>query len=165
MFRPLILLLSILVLSACAGLGPREDSIKVNLSNLRMLESTLLEQRFEVSIRVQNRSKSALDIEGLSFDLRLNGKDFASGVSNQNATIDPLSEGIVSVNLTSTLFSLVRQFQSMQTLHTEPFRYEISGTFYTSDIFFGIPFSEEGEIDLTVPSSDVSPGQVTIPAY
>ena len=149
--RSIFFISTLVLLSACAGLAPNEDLLKVNLSNMQMLESTLMEQRFNVKIRVQNRSQSTINVEGMSFDLVLNDKDLASGVSNQNISIAPLSESILSVDLTSTLFSLIRQFQSMQELESKPFRYELSGTLYSNRYTFGIPFSETGEINLTAP--------------
>ena len=148
MFKKLLLIVILVFLSACASIVPDKDSLRVNLSGMQMLESTLMEQRFLVKIRVQNRSQSTLNIRGVSFDLALNDKDFASGVSNQNISIAPLSESVLSVHITSTLFGLIRQFQSMQTVQTDPFRYDISGTVYVSNAAFGLPFSETGEIDL-----------------
>jgi LEA14-like dessication related protein len=147
------MLVLVFFLNACAGLQPRDDSIRVNLSNLKMLESTLFEQRFEATIRVQNRSQSELNIKGLSYDLSLNDKDFASGVSNQKTTIAALSEGVISINLTSTLFGLIRQFNSIQQLQSKPFRYELYGSVYTDNDLFGLSFSENGEIKLAIPAN------------
>ena len=126
---------------------------EINLSNLRLLDSTLFEQRFEASIRIQNRSQSELNIKGLSYDLSLNDKDFASGVSDQKITIPPLSEGVISVNLTSTLFGLLRQVKSMQEVQRKPFSYDLYGSVYTENDLFGINFSEKGQIDLTTPGT------------
>ena len=161
-FITTLLLILVMLLNGCASLSPREDSVRVNLSNLRMLESTLFEQRFEASIRVQNRSQSQLEVKGLSFDLSLNGKDFASGVSNSQITIAPLSEGVIAVNLTSTLFSLIRQVHSMQEIQNKPFSYDLYGKVFTDHDFFGVSFSEKGEIDLTTPaenSGNIDKGQ------
>lgn len=151
MLKPLLLLIALL-LSACASMLPTSDSLKVNLSAMQMLESTLMEQRYRIRIRVQNRSRSALHVEGMIFDLELNGKEFASGVSSQAVTIEPLSEALLSVDLTSTLFGLVRQIRSMQQLQDKPFSYLFSGVVYTSEAAFGITFREQGEIDLRPPS-------------
>ena len=93
-----------------------------------------------------------MHVEGLSFDLELNGREFASGVSSQAVTIEPLSEALLSVDLTSTLFGLVRQIRSMQQLQDKPFSYVLSGIFHTSEAAFGIAFREQGEIDLRPPS-------------
>ena len=151
MLKRLLLLLNALLLSSCASLMPTSDSLKVNLSSMQMLESTLMEQRYRIRIRVQNRSRSEMHVVGLSFDLELNGSEFASGVSSQAVTIEPLSEALLSVDLTSTLFGLVRQIRSMQQLQDKPLSYVFSGVFYTSEAAFGIAFKEQGEIDLRPP--------------
>ena len=151
--KAISIFLLVFLLSSCASLPPREKSIKVNLSNLRLLDSTLFEQRFEASIRIQNRSQSELNIRGLSYDLSLNDKDFASGVSDQKITISPLSEGVISINLTSTLFGLLRQVKSMQDMQRKPFSYDLYGSVYTESDLFGIKFSEKGQIDLTTPGT------------
>lgn len=145
----LSLVVLLVFLTACAGFYPKNDAIRVNLSSLKMLESTLFEQRFEANIRIQNRSQTELQVKGLSYDLFLNDKAFATGVSNHSVNIEPLSEGVITINLTSTLFSLLRQVKSMQTLENEPFSYDLHGKVFTGNDMFGLTFSEKGEIDLT----------------
>lgn len=145
-----------MLLNACASLSPKQDAVRVNLSNLKVLDSTLFEQRFEASIRIQNRTQTELNINGLSYDLALNDKDFASGVSDQKTTIAPLSEGVITVNLTSTLFSFIRQFQSMQERQSKPFTYQMQGKIFTENDLFGIGFIETGEIDMTSPNQGAS---------
>lgn len=107
---------------------PQPDQFKVNISSMRMLESTLMEQRFQVSLRVMNRGREAVSIDGMSCDIELNGKDFASGVSNEKVSIPAFSEGIVSVNVTSTIFGIIRQLQGMQQNKPKTFHYQISGS-------------------------------------
>jgi len=107
-----------------------------------------MEQRYEVKLRIMNRGKGAVSIDGMSFDIELNGKDFASGVSNEKIKIDSFSENIITVNVTSTIFGIIRQINSFKKLKSKPLKYEISGHIYTSSGLFGIPFSEKGEIDL-----------------
>jgi len=143
-----VLALALFMLSACAGLMTDSDALRVNLSGLQVLEVRLLEQRFLADIRIQNRSRKPLDVEGFSFDLELNGKKFASGVSNQHATIEALSDAVLSVNLTGTLFGLIRQMQAFQNMDGKPFRYAFNGVLYTKNSPFGIAFSDKGEIDL-----------------
>lgn len=147
-FTNVILVFVSLLMTSCTGLSVKDDQIKVNLARISMIDSTLFEQRFNISIRVQNRNRTRLNIDGFSFDLSLNGKEFASGVSNIPVTIDPFSEALLSVDLTSNLFSLIRQIQSVDTIHKQPFRFDFRGTFYRSDSIFGIPFAESGEIEL-----------------
>ncbi len=138
----------LLLLAGCAGLVPDADRLKVNLASLEVQEAGLLEQRFLARLRIQNRGRDPLEVEGLTFDLRLNGREFASGVSNRRLTIEGLSEGVVEVPLTATLFGLVRQVQALQELEGRTFRYAFSGTLYTRGVPFGLPFADEGEIEL-----------------
>jgi LEA14-like dessication related protein len=148
------LVVALFTLSSCAGLMTDSDALRVNLSSLQVMEVRLLEQRFHADIRIQNRTREPLDVEGFSFDLDLNGKKFASGVSNQHVTITELSDALLSVNLTSTLFGLIRQMQAFQNMEGKPFRYAFSGVLYTKNSPFGIAFSDEGEIDLKPEQSE-----------
>jgi LEA14-like dessication related protein len=107
-----------------------------------------MEQRYLVKIRLQNRAKEALKIDGLSFDLDLNGKRFASGVSNQQTTVPGFSESTLEVNLSSTVFGLIKQFSALQDRQGGSFDYRISGSLSTPESLLSLPFSEHGEINL-----------------
>ncbi|WP_316366430.1 LEA type 2 family protein [Candidatus Thiodiazotropha sp. CDECU1] len=143
-----LLLLLLQTLFGCASLQPQEDRIRVTIADLRPLESTLMEQRYLVKIRLQNRSREALNIDGMSFDLDLNGKRFASGVSNQTATIDGFSESMLEVKLSSTVFGLIKQFGALQDRQSGTFDYQISGSLSSPESMLALPFSEKGEINL-----------------
>ena len=149
---PALLVLTLL-LSACASMLPKDDRVKVTIVDILPQESTLMEQRFLVKLRLQNRAGKALTINGMSFDLELNGKDFASGVSNQTVTAEGFGEALMEVKVSSTLFGMIRQIQTLQNREPQPFQYRISGSLSSPDSFLGLGFSESGEIDLTVPNA------------
>ena len=153
LLRLLTLLVLSLLLSACASMMPRDDRVKVTIVDIRPLESTLMEQRFLVKLRLQNRASEPLSIKGMSFDLELNGKDFASGVSNQAVTAEGYGEALLEVKVSSTLFGVIRQIQTLQNREPQAFQYRISGSLSSPGSLFGLGFSEQGEIDLTVPNS------------
>ena len=153
--RVLICILILSILSACATLGEPEERIKVTITNIKPLESTLMEQRYLIKLRIQNRSRDPLTIDGVSFDMDLNGKAFASGVSNQNVTAPAYGEALLEVKASSTLFGVIRQIQSLQENEGKSFQYAISGNLSTPDSFLRVPFKESGEIDLIpTPVSD-----------
>ena len=153
LLRLLTLLALTLLLSACASMMPRDERVKVTIVDIRPLESTLMEQRFLVKLRLQNRASEPLSIEGMSFDLELNGKDFASGVSNQAVTADGYGEALLEVKVSSTLFGVIRQIQALQNREPQPFQYRISGSLSSPGSLFGLGFEEQGEIDLRVPGN------------
>jgi LEA14-like dessication related protein len=136
-----------LTLSGCSTLGLAPDTLKVTVSNIEVVEATLLEQLYRVTLRIQNRSDQSVTLSGGSFDLNLNGREFGSGVTDQAVTIPPFSDAQIDVRMVSTVFGIVRLVQGMQTRQGEPLSYEISGRFSTGGLV-PLAFSESGEIDL-----------------
>ena len=147
--RLLLLMLLFGTLSSCATLGNQQPQFKVLITSMTPLESTLMEQRYLVKLRIQNRSDQPLTIDGMSFDLKVNGKAFASGVSNQQVIAEAYGEAMLEAKASSTLFGMLRQLQSMQESGSPAFQYEISGNLRTPESFFSLPFRESGEIDLS----------------
>jgi len=161
MFKYSILFSIIIFLTGCSSLDQKPSDVKVTLVNLHMLESTLLEQRFILSLRVQNRSPQPLSIHGMSFDIEINGKDFASGTSDQKTTIEAFTDKIIDVKMSSTLFGIIRQVQAMEKNQGKSLSYVISGRIYNGNLF-GITFREADTFDfnqqqapMDVPSDSV----------
>lgn len=146
--RRILLWLLLFGLTGCAGMGYREGDIKVSISSLAFLQSTLMEQRYLVTLRLQNRTPNKLEITAMSFDVELNGKDFASGVSNQQTSVASFDEAWVEVEVGSSLFDIIRQLQLLQQHQHKPFEYKISGRVYLRDGLFSVPFTQSGVIDL-----------------
>ncbi|ABE30697.1 late embryogenesis abundant family protein [Paraburkholderia xenovorans LB400] len=97
-----------LTLNGCAGLFGG-DPLRVNVAGIEPLQGQGLEIRFNVKLRVQNPNDSAVSFNGVSLDLELNGKPFASGVSDQAGSVPRFGETVVDVPLTVPAFAAVRQ--------------------------------------------------------
>jgi LEA14-like dessication related protein len=97
-----------LTLNGCAGLFGA-DPLRVNVAGIEPLTNQGLEMRFNIKLRVQNPNDSPVSFNGISIDLDLNGKPFASGVSDQSGTVPRFGETVVSVPLTVPAFTVVRQ--------------------------------------------------------
>ncbi|MFB9125247.1 hypothetical protein E2553_04000 [Paraburkholderia dipogonis] len=97
-----------LTLDGCAGLFGG-DPVRVNVAGIEPIDSQGLEMRFNVKLRVQNPNDSEVSFNGVSLDLELNGKPFASGVSDQVGTVPRYGETVVNVPLTVPAFAAVRQ--------------------------------------------------------
>ncbi len=151
MYKYFILSLILLFLTGCAGLSKTPADINVTVVNIKMLESTILEQRFLVDLRIQNRSPEALSVYGMSFDIDINNKKFASGSSDQKATIGAFNDTIMEVKMSSTLIGIIRQIQAMQKNKNQSLSYVISGRVYTDSLFGSISFREADEFDFSQP--------------
>lgn len=119
----LILSLLLLSLSACA-LFPNRDPVNINVVGLEPLPSQDLEVRFAIKLRVQNPNETAIDYNGIALDLDVNGHSLASGVSDQSGSIPRFSETIVSVPVSISAFSVLRQtlgLSQTQTLDNLPY--------------------------------------------
>lgn len=103
-----ILSLVLLSLSACA-LFPNRDPVNINVVGLEPLPSQELEVRFAIKLRVQNPNETAIDYNGIALDLEVNGHSLASGVSDQSGSIPRFSEAIVTVPVSVSAFSVLRQ--------------------------------------------------------
>lgn len=97
-----------LTLNGCAGFFGG-DPVRVNVAGIEPMEGQGLEMRFNVKLRVQNPNDSAVSFNGVSLDLELNGKPFASGVSDQAGSVPRYGETVVNVPLTVPAFAAVRQ--------------------------------------------------------
>lgn len=135
-----------LALAGCASLPLNMQPPEVSVSDLRLLDVGLFEQRFGLSLRVLNPNDAEIPIDGLSFTVELNGKPFAKGVSNQAVTVPRLSEAMLEVEAVSSLTGLLRQFGAMAK-GQERIDYRIHGTLYTGRLFGGVPFDQKGEVD------------------
>jgi hypothetical protein len=100
-------LLAASTLDGCAGFG--SDALRVSVAGIEPLPGQGLEMRFNLKLRVQNPNNSDVSFNGISLDLELNGKPFASGVSDQSGTVPRFGETVVSVPLTVPAFAAVRQ--------------------------------------------------------
>ena len=97
-----------LTLNGCAGLFGA-DPLRVNVAGIEPIDNQGLEMRFNIKLRMQNPNDSTVSFNGISVDLELNGKPFASGVSDQSGTVPRFGETVVSVPLSVPAFTVVRQ--------------------------------------------------------
>lgn len=104
---PLMFLLA-LGLGACASLGGR-DPLRIDLAGLEPLPGQGLEVRFAVRLRLQNPNDSAVDFNGVALDLEVNGQPLASGVSDQSGSVPRFGETLISVPVSISAFSAMRQ--------------------------------------------------------
>ena len=137
----------LLVLSTgCASLFWVGEKPHVDIVNVVPKEMRLLEQTFLLELRIQNPTETDLDINGLSFELEINGQPFARGVSNKSVKVERLSTKVIEVEAYTGLTSILRQLSEVKKgSYASGFTYRIKGSLHTGAPSFRIPFDEEGE--------------------
>ncbi len=135
----------LLALAACSGADPVAPEIHV--VDLRLLESSVFEQRFQIDLRLGNPNDFDLPLDGLTFDLEVNGEDFARGFSNERVTVPRLGEERLSVVASTTLVELVRQMELLA--ERGDLDYRISGiAYFDSLVRRSAPYESEGSFPL-----------------
>ena len=142
-----ILSLLILSLSACA-LFPNRDPVNINVVGIEPLQGQDMEVRFALKIRVQNPNETPIDYNGVALDLEVNGQPLASGVSDQSGSIPRFSETVLTVPVSVSAFSVLRQtlgLSQTQTLNNLP--YVLRGKL-AAGLFGTMRFVDSGKLRL-----------------
>ncbi|MCE0460579.1 LEA type 2 family protein [Pseudomonas uvaldensis] len=148
----LSILLMLMSLSGCT-LWQRHDPLNINVVGIEPLPSQELEMRFAVKLRLQNPNDIGIDYNGVALDLEVNGRTLASGVSDQTGSIPRFSEQVLSVPVSISAFSVLRQtlgLSQAQSLDNLP--YVLKGKL-AGGLFGTVRFVDRGTLDLRAPTT------------
>jgi len=146
----LCLLTIVSALSGCAGLFRAMEHPRINIANITAREVKVFEQVFDLELRIQNPNDSPLEINGLVFEIELNDKRFATGLANQQVTVDRFSSTVIHVQAVTTLWGLLRQIAQYQQTRTPRVTYRIKGAIYSGSPSIRLPFDDSGEFTIPV---------------
>ncbi|WP_148714593.1 LEA type 2 family protein [Chitinolyticbacter meiyuanensis] len=142
--RRLIIIACALLLAACAGVPSHFEKPRVSLAGIALKEAGILEQRFTLTLRVENPNDVAIPIKGLDTTLEINGQPLASGVAASAVTLPALGEARVAIDVTSNIATLLRQLR--RAAESGAPRYKLAGKLFVPMRPDGLPFSVEGEV-------------------
>ena len=136
-------------LGSCASLTGGLEPPIVTVAGLQPLPGAGLAPRFKVTLDLQNRNNQSLAIQGLDFDLAVDGRRFASGVSAMNTTLPPLGQTTAEVEVTVNGLSLARHLFDWLQNPPDSLRYEISGRLHLEQgLRRRLAFSRDGELSM-----------------
>jgi LEA14-like dessication related protein len=143
------------MLTGCASLSMK--SPEVSLSSVEIQEFALLEQRLGLKLRVINPNDKVLQIDGVSFEVEVNGQPFAKGVSNKAVTVPRLGEAVLDLSAVTTLNSVLKQLGDLARNGRDSVEYRVHGQFHGGGLN-GVPFDSKRELRmpkwLTPPAPD-----------
>ena len=152
--RSALLCLLALAVTACATTGSFPEPPRVTLTSIQPKDMTLLEQRYSLQLRIMNPNDVALPVEGLSYALEINGREFAYGVSNAEVSIPPFSEALLDVEVVSNLLNVMQQVQELQGEQHDSLSYRLSGKLSLANSPARLPFEYAGELKYLPAGSD-----------
>lgn len=154
--RLILIAAAILAIAACTGL-PQRDPLQVTVSGVEALPGEGLELRMLLKLRVQNPNDTPVEYDGVYVNLEVQGRTFATGVSDASGTVPRFAEAIISVPLTVSAMRMARQVMGM--MGDEPadkIRYEMTGKLDGAG-FSEVRFRSQGEFTLPDPSAGGAP--------
>lgn len=150
---PIIALAYALLTSAgCATLHSR-DPLRVTVAGIEPLQGQGMELRMLVKLRVQNPNDTPVDYNGVAVEMKVQGKTFATGVSDANGSVPRFGEAIISMPVTVSAFRLARQAVDMvQGGGKGKITYDMTGKLNGSSLN-SMRFRTQGELDLPATSA------------
>jgi hypothetical protein len=139
---------AVLALAACASL-PHTDPPQVTVVDMESAPSEGLEARMQLKLRIQNPNSTAIDFNGIYLELKVLGKNFGSGVSDESGTVPPFGETVISVPVSVSIMGIVGEALGFLGGKSVPDKvtYEMSGKL-NSATSGTIRFKSQGEIAL-----------------
>ena len=145
-----VLALAPLSLPGCA-IFQRSDPLQVTVAGIEPLEGQGqgLELRLLVKLRVQNPNEAPIDYNGVALEMDVQGKTFATGVSDAVGTVPRFGEAVITVPVTASAFRMLGQaFALARSGGSGKITYEMRGKLNGSG-FSSTHFRTQGEFDLS----------------
>jgi LEA14-like dessication related protein len=139
----------LLGISGCASLDKRFEAPRVQVSHIQVKDFKSLEAVFAVEFRVLNPNDEPIFVKGITCELELNGKRFATGVANVATEIPAYGTATFPVTLYSSLLNIVGGVIRLQ--QEEKIRYKLLGRLSIEGGFFdpsSVGFESGGELNL-----------------
>ena len=150
------ILLATVLLGACATLSPYKDSPRVSLVSIQPQEIGMLEQRFGLQLRILNPNDVAIPVNGLSYAVEINDREFAYGVSQQAVEIPAFGEALLDVEVVSNLLNVMQQLQALHSETRNSLAYRLTGKISLANSPASLPFDYSGELTY-LPAAGTAP--------
>lgn len=143
----------LLTLAGCAGITYHAQPPQISLNNIQLVNAHLLEQEYALTLRIQNTNDFPFFIKGLSYQLEINGSEFAHGVSSQSVNILPYQEAYLTVSLISNTLGVIKQLETLSGTNKTDLHFRLTGKVSHGTVnipasMYSLPFVKEGTLNL-----------------
>jgi LEA14-like dessication related protein len=136
---------------------PAGDPLQVTVAGVEPMQGEGLELRMLVKLRVQNPNDAQIDFDGAYVKLTVQGKTFATGVSDAKGSVPRFGETVVAVPVTVSMMNVMRHVIGVMDDKTAPpdkVRYSLEGKLHGTG-FSSLRFKSQGEF--TLPGAPQTP--------
>lgn len=138
------LFLAAVFTTACTGIPFNAKAPQVRVAEVNVKRLGLLEQVFDVGLRVNNPNDFDINIEGLEFQLEINSREFATGNAHTHTRIPAFSSAVVHVDTTMQSNKLLDQLKTFPEILKEGVPYRIHGRIKIDRAADWLPFDRSG---------------------
>jgi LEA14-like dessication related protein len=135
---------ALLFVSACANLQQR-DPVQVYVVGVEPLQGEGLELRMLIKVRVQNPNDTPIEYNGVSVSMDVQGKTFASGVSDAAGTVPRFGETVIDLPVSVSAFRMARGAASVFSSNPDKIEYALKGKLGGPG-FTSVRFTSKGEV-------------------
>jgi LEA14-like dessication related protein len=135
---------ALLFVSGCANLQQR-DPVQVYVVGVEPLQGEGLELRMLIKVRVQNPNETAIEYDGVSVSMDVQGKTFASGVSDAAGTVPRFGETVIDLPVSVSAFRMARGAAGIFSSSPDKIEYALKGKL-SGPAFQSVRFTSKGEV-------------------
>ena len=145
-----LLAAKLLLLSACAVLDPNFKTPTVTLASVQPLQTTGLEQRFNIGLRVNNPNQNALNLVGISYAIELEGFEVITGAANNVPVIPAYGDTLINIEAAVGFMQGVKFIGALLNKTSPELGYKIKANLDTGLPIIGIlPITNSGVVNLS----------------
>ncbi|MES3007136.1 MAG: LEA type 2 family protein [Pseudomonadota bacterium] len=152
MFKHLFMWLTLpmlLTLAGCTGMQGAFQQPTVTVSSFRMLPSGSAVPRFEIGLQVSNPNRTELRLQGIVYNIALDGHRVLSGVSNQLPVIPAYGTGDVLLQASPDLLSTLALFTDLLSQRRDSLQYTLDADIDVGNRLRRVHVERSGEVPLT----------------
>lgn len=136
-----------LLVAGCALTGRHVEPPKVHLVNVKLEHATVFRQQFVATLHLSNPNDVSLPVKAIEYNVRVNGKHFADGMTDHAFTLPALGQTDVDVQVNTSVLDWVSQLYQINRSRPQHVPYRISGKLHLGSwVSRTIPFSHKGQI-------------------
>ena len=142
--------LTMLLLTACAVLDPNFKTPTVALASVQPLQTTGLEQRFNIGLRVSNPNQQALNLVGVDYTIELDGFEVINGRANNIPSISAYGDTLINIEAAVGFMQGVKFIGSLLNKTSPELGYKINAKLDTGLPIIGVlPITNSGVVNLS----------------
>ena len=140
--------LIIILVTGCKTLQSDYETPSFIITDFRALPSEGIAPRFEIGLHIINPNRTALELRGISYTVKLEGHKILTGVSNKLPVVEAYGENDVKLVATTGLFSSISLLADLMREQRNTLKYVLDVKMDIVGLRSNIHSRKEGDISL-----------------